>query len=1132
MYLNEFLSGGVDVRRIFATLNLYIMIMVVGGLASPVAFGQSTTGAITGILKDPNGATVPQAQVLTRNEATGVETRGVSNDEGFYRLANLQPGEYTVTVEAKGFKKFAITKQVLSIGDTLRLDFTLEIGSVSETVMVETSAVSVNTEDGQLGKVLRDPAGLPVLSGAGGRNVLSLAGTQPGVVYAGQLSGQQAGVFSANGQRAQANNYIFDGGDSNDLAINVPDAVQGISPNAVQEFRLITGAFKAEYGRNSGAIVELVPRTGGNVWHGGATEVFRNTKLNAVPFFQKSVPGGTPEKFASGLPRKPQWNTNDFDANFGGAIKKDKSFFFISYLGFRRRQGVVASATVFNDAQRQDIQRFGTSQSKALLALIPAASTGSTLFSSPSNSLNRDQGLARYDHHFSEKNQFSATYFIEDQTFTDPFAFGGGNVPGFGTSGTLRFQNVILRETHIFSPTLVNEARVSYHRRSTLSVIPANNTKLSSLGLSAIRPDDPSAEGPPNFRLAGFDQFGNTIQGPQGRADNTFQYTDNLSWTRGHHNWKFGGEFRTYAQNQVFDFENNGLAIIDGSGTSQGIVPRDPTAPPVSDVINDFEHNFATVFVQTSAGRRGYRTRSLNLFGQDDWKVSSNFTVNLGLRWEYNTGLKDIRDRVFTFRPGQQSTVFPDAPVGIVYPGDAGITRSTYNEGKKNFAPRAGFAWDVLRNGKLSVRGGYGLFYDVPISELTLQFLLAAPFAINPNTVFTDYNNPWLGSRSNPIPQPFPFTPIPRGGRFDFTKIAPVGLTVMDPNFGSPYGQQWDLQVQYELKRDWLLEAAYVGTNGVHLLNRREIDPADPTPTAAFPNPSTGNTNPRRILNKGNPQNAKFGGAVFGGITDQLTDANSNYNSLQLGVTKRFSQGFSMTHAYTWGHAIDNASGLRVGSQIFGGNPRADRGNSEQDVRQRYVFSYRWEAPWMAAQTGFVGHLVGGWGFSGVTTFQGGTPFSITEPTDRCLCASGNQRPDLVAGNITLFDPRSTTAVPGRPNSLFDGTGGGSLTAASNPFFRRVGRATSFALGAGRFGNLGRNTMRGPGINNWDLALFKRTKLTERQQLEFRGEFFNLFNHAQFTTSADTGNIGSLNFGKIQGTLDPRIIQLALRYTF
>jgi hypothetical protein len=459
----------------------------------------------------------------------------------------------------------------------------------------------------------------------------------------------------------------------------------------------------------------------------------------------------------------------------------------------------------------------------------------------------------------------------------------------------------------------------------------------------------------------------------------------------------------------------------------------------------------------------------------------------------------------------------------LVYVGDQGIPRSTYPEDFNNFAPRFGFAWDALKNGKLSLRGGYGIFYDAPITELTLQFLGQAPFGINPVVLSVDYKNPYVTSRENPIPQPFPFTPVPRGGRFDFTTIAPVALTVMDPGFKTPYGQQWDLQLQYQFRKEWLLDVGYVGSNGVKLLNRRELNPSIPGPGA-----TTTNTDRRRILNQNNPENAKFGGAVYSGITDQVSDANSNYNSLQVGMTRRFAGGLRISQAYTWAHGIDNASGLRVNSNI--GNARADRGNSEQDIRHRYVGTYYYELPWRKQQSGALGRILGGWGVSGITTFQTGGPFNITESADRCLCASGNQRPDYAGGTVQFFDPRSTSAVTGRANSWFDGTGGGTGSAAANPYFRRVGTGNSFAAGAGRFGNFGRNVFHGPGLNNWDIAAFKRTKISESHLLEFRTEFFNTFNHTQFDNP--TSSIASANFGRITSTRDPRIIQFSLRYMF
>lgn len=1085
------------------------------------ALAQGVTGSISGIVKDPNGAVVPGARVVARNVGTNAETPALTDGSGYYRFSNLVSGSYSIEVEAKGFRKATTSPQRLSTGDRLRIDVSLELGQVTETVTIEETATQVNTEDAQMGKALRDIPQLPILSGAAGRNPLALAVTQTGVSSYNPTP-NQPGSFSVNGQRVQGNNYLLDGGDSNDLAINVPDSVENISPNALAEFRIVTGAMKAEYGRAMGGVVEVTTKSGTNAWHGALSETFRNTKLNAAPFFAKSTTGGTKELNSSGFARNPQWNSNDFDAGIGGPIRKDKTFFNFTYLGFRRRQGERQSATVISDADRALVNQYGTPEAKNLIALVPRPNApGGVLLSSPTNQYTRDQGTGKLDHYFSAANHFSATYFREDQVSFAPFAFGGSTVPGFGTTGTLRFQNAVLRDTHTFTPNLFNEFRASYHRRGTLSVIPVNKTSVKSLGLTGIIPDDPSADGPPFVDISGLSGFGNTYQGPQGRADNTFQYIDNLSWTRGRHYLKFGGEFRTYAQNQVFDFINSGYIYMDGSGVAEGIV--DPIPGIANDALSDFARGFATEFDQANANRQGYRTRSFNGFVQDDWKIASNFTLNFGVRYEFNKGLVELRDRVATFRRGLQSTVFPDAPVGFVYPGDKDVSRSTYHEDYNNFAPRLGFAWDVFKNGKLAVRGGYGLFYDSPISELTLQFLGVPPYGIQPIILYTQYKDPYPTSLVNPTTQPFPFVPVPKGGHFDYTAIAPISQTVMDPNFRTPYGQMFNLSTQWQVHKDWLLDVGYVGSTGVKLLNRKELNPAIPGPGA-----TVGNTNQRRILNQNNPQNAAYGGAVYGSITNQLTDANSNYNSLQVSVTKRFSRGFSMTNAYTWAHGIDNASGLRVNSRWD--NPRADRGRSETDIRHRYVATFIYELPFFKGQHGAVGRVLGGWGISGVTTFQTGIPINITESQDRALNGAGAQRPDYIGGNIQILDPRRVDAVPGRPNSWFNGTGGGTGGALTNPYFRRVGTAASWAAGAGRYGNFGRNVLSGPGLNNWDLAAFKRIKIHESHEVEFRAEAFNAFNHTQF--SPPQGSIGSSTFGRITNTRDPRLMQLALRYQF
>jgi hypothetical protein len=718
------------------------------------------------------------------------------------------------------------------------------------------------------------------------------------------------------------------------------------------------------------------------------------------------------------------------------------------------------------------------------------------------------------------------TFFNEDQVFADPFAFGGSTIPGFGTTGNLRFTNLIASDFHTFSPRTVNEFRFSWHQRDTLSVVPVNRTSPADLGIEGIVPDDPAAAGPPRVDITGFTTFGNTIQGPQGRDDNTYQFVNNVSHNRGDHHLKFGGEYRTYYQNQTFDFINNGLYFFTGD---MGAIFGLPNIPGLNAALSDFARGLSIQYVQNSAGTPRYETSSYSLFIQDDWKVRRTFTLNLGLRYELDKPLVDSENRVNTFRLGQQSTVFPTAPIGMVFPGDAGIPPSTYQTDKNNFGPRFGFAWDVLGDARLSLRAGYGLYYDTVISETTLQFLTAPPFAIQPFTVCTTIDNPlenpvFGGICSPSIQQPFPFQPVSPGQPFDFAAIAPISMTINDPDFKTPYSHQYNINVQWEFIKNYLLEVGYVGTSGINLLARRQINPALLTPTA-----STANTEQRRVFNQNHPQLAAFGGAVFSGITNQETSANSNYNSLQVTLSKRFSKGLYFQNAYTWSHCIDNASGLR--SNVRYNDPRADRGNCDQDIRHRNVVSYIYELPLFKDQNGFAGKVLGGWQISGVTVLQTGTPFNITEPTDRSLSGAGSDRPDWVGtGPLEFFDPRNTNTSLGGPNRAFNGTGGGSATAATNPFFRRVGTGTSVAAGAGRFGSLGRNVFHGPGDIIFDFTMMKRTRVGENKILEFRSEFFNIFNHANFGNP--NGNIGNVNFGRITTSRDPRLIQFAVKFHF
>jgi outer membrane receptor protein involved in Fe transport len=1087
-----------------------IWLTVLGGAG---AWSQSVTGTVAGVVRDPHGAAIVGARVTARSTATNAQTVQSSNDEGFYRAANLVPGSYIVEVEAKGFRKTTVSPQEIGAADVLRLDVTLEIGQLAESVTVESSAVEINTEDAQSGKTMREISDLPLLSGDSGRNVLSLVGTQPGVV----TGAPNASGISVGGQRTGSNNFMLDGGDSNETLLATSDAVQSISPNAVSEFRVITGAMKAEYGRNSGAVVLVTTKSGGNAFHGIASETFRNTRLNATPFFLNAVPGGTTDRFADGSARKPQWNGNDFDVNAGGPIRKDKTFFFVSYLGFRRLQGVENSATVPTDGERAAIDAQGRPEARAILALIPHASSGDTLISAPVDSQTRNQGLAKVDHSFSQANRLSATYFIDDQADLTPFPNGNGAngtmVPGFGSANDTRWQNLVLRDTHSFSARVFQEFRLSLHRRGDLLGVPLNHTSLRSLGLSGIVPDNPSLEGPPRIVINGIGSFGNQFN-PRSFKRNNYQAVDNVSWVRGRHDLKFGAEYRKYFPNNISSFYNTGQITIDGSGTNNGAPLVPLIIPGLSAPLNDFANGYATSFTQQSTNRRAPRSHSINLFAQDDWKVRTNLTLNLGLRWEYNSGETDVRNQLVALRPGAQSVVFPDAPTGLVYPSDPNISDSTYRDDWNNFGPRFGFAWDPLKNGKVSVRGGYALLYDVPTNSSPTGL----PFAITTTVQNASYANPFATSLTNPISQPFPFQPATSGHRFDFTRFGTLTFGAMDPNFATPYAQEWSLQVQSRIRRNWLVEAGYLGSAGTRLFDFREGNPAIPGPGA-----TTNNTDRRRVLNQNNPQDAQFNGAVFGSILTNLTDANSNYHSLQVSVTRHFAGGLQMSQAYTWAHSIDNTSGLPGGvaslatsSSIRGG--RADRGNSGFDVRQRYVGRYLYELPWGRAARGARRRVLAGWGVSGITTFQSGLPFNITEPADRCLCSSGGQRPDYIGGAVQFFDPRSS-AAGSKPNQWFDPTR-----------FQRVGTGTSYALGAGRFGTLGRDVFHGPGINNWDLAAFKRVLLAENSRLEFRVELLNAVNHSQF--SDPVTSIADADFGRLRNTRDPRVVQLSMRIGF
>jgi len=1106
------------------------MAAVLAGLITVSAWGQAATGTIVGNVTDATGAAVVSANVVATNTGTNESWKASTNARGEYVFAEMTPGMYAISVQAPGFRKTTVSEQRLIVASTLRINVGLEIGQVTEAITVDAAPPQVNTDDAQLGQALTNIPDLPLLSGAGGRSILNLVSLQPGISVtqpAGEASPSSVGPFSVNGQRTQSNNFMLDGADDNDLAINTPDASNVISPEAVGEFRVITGPMNAEYGRFSGAIIETTTKSGTNSFHGEAEDYFRNKVLNANDFFLNEAGS-----------HRPQYSANDFDANVGGPIRRNKTFFFASYLGFRRAEGATSEGQVFSNAERAAVQANGVQVAKNLMALVPNANLGNDLWvGAPTDRFTRDQGLFRLDHRFSDSNNMFLSFFTERNLDNQPFAIFGAPLPGFGDLAANTFYNVTLGDTHTFSPTVINEATAAYHRLESPAGTPQNKTSPSSLGLTGTIPDDPGNAGPP-FTFVGNINFGNTYQGPQARYDNQWQYRDSLTWVKGRHTFKFGGEYDAFEQAQTFDFIDSGYMVFDGEMTQFLGAPLLPGLGANDPAVNDFANGETIFYDQATSGNGGYRVKFLAGYAQDDFKIARNFTLNLGLRYDYGSPITDVYNRLNQFRAGEQSTVYPSAPVGLVFPGDPGVPRGTYPADKTEFQPRFGFAWDPTGNGKLSIRGGFGMFYNDPETELELQFLGAVPYGFQLGVQgVTDITHPYQTSLTPLAQSPFPFTPVHPGQPFNFANFAPLGLFFMDPHFVTPYSFQYDMQVQYQVARNWVATAAYVGSQGRHLENRQDINPALPTPTASAQDEPF-----RRVYNINNPQDAAYGGAVFGGLPDQQSNGRERYSSLQLSLNKNFSNGLFMTNSYTWSHCIDDTSGLRGDLASGNGsinpfNAQRDMGNCDTDVRQAYIGSVVYNLPFFKDQRGFLGHVLGGFTISSVVTIQGGIPFDIFDSGDRSLTGAGGDRPNYLGGAVQFVDPRSNAfyGATGNLNNFFDGVGGQSASGCNasgvcNPWFARVGSGPSVAQGAGYYGNMGRNVFHGPGILNTDLSVSKSIRVTESQSLTIRGQAFNFFNHAQFLNP--DGNINDTTFGEVLADRNPRLIQLSLQYRF
>jgi hypothetical protein len=1090
---------------------------------------QTTQGGIVGAVRDEKGANILGAKITVTSPATGLQRSATTADNGVFRVLALPTGMYEVRAESPGFTTATVKDIEIGVDQVRTLDLVLRVSGTAETVTVEAHADLTQTESSKVGEIIdnRKVEDLPL----NGRDFAQLARLSPGVAVSGGGGGQQGGEgnvsgFSSNGQRSTSNNFLVDGVDNNNYFAG--EAAQLPSIDSIQEFEVQTNTFAAEYGRNSGSVVNLVTKSGTNQLHGSAYEFFRNDVLDARNFFnQKQFP-------------KAGLHLNQFGGTLGGPILKNRTFFFLNYEGFRRKAGITRITNVptldqragtFTDASGVQFTVPVNPTSAQIFQLYPKpnlTSASGNFISSPAQSDGTDQFLVKIDHRLRNSDNLSARYSRTRIDTFFPFTPGqsGTNVPGYGVNDNGADHLVAISYTRVFTPRTLNEARFGFTRSNTqlaTQLGPQATTYNINTGWPAGSPlglgNIPQLSFSGGFvsGSAAVSNLGGAIDQPNRTAINTFQWVDNVSHTTARHDIKLGADIRYTQLNRLYDL------AFSGQVSFSGLQNTAENGMNVPNALIDFAEGLSSGALQfVGDSHRNFRTTSYGIFGQDSFKLRKNLTLNYGLRYELNTVLHEAHGRLSTFRP-QNFTQFldPNNPniqtdlpalhaAGIVTQSDVG---GIYDPDHNNVAPRIGLAWDVFEDGKTVFRSGYGVFYETIIGNIPGNVMLNPPF-------LPDFFNA------------FPVWPA--------KTFAPSGfpvLTVTQQKLRTPYAQHYNLLMQHELPGKALMEIGYVGTSGTKLPRFRQIDQAFITPeqlqnltpdledrllilglppAAAHFLASNIASNPSTIAAIPNIARTPFFG--YAQLFQAEDTISSNYNSLQAKLDKRFSHGLSFLMAYTWSKSIDGASVFfgsgANGTTIFpqdNYNLKAERGLSDFDIRQRLSWSFLYELPNLRALPKVLGD---GWQLGGILSLQTGQPFSVLTGSDNSGTGLGNDRPDLIG------DPN---AGPHTVSRWFN-------TAAFTP---------NAAL---TFGNAGRNIVTGPGFHNFDFSVVKNTHFRERVNAQFRAEFFNITNHPNFALPANI--LAAPNFGTLFQTPDaaqnnvglgsggPRLIQFALKLSF
>lgn len=1120
-------------------LGALLKIQLIAALLVSTAWAQTSSGKITGQVTDSTGSAVVGATVTVTAVGTGLTRSTVSGDDGFYTLNEIRPTTYSISVNQTGFKNFKLERVVLQASQSLTLNVQLVVGAPSESVIVNGAAAQLDTTTATLEQVV-DPTRMVEMP-LNGRNAANLTTLVAGAVTAPSNNANQgnaktfptAVTIAVNGTRENMTGYYIDGARAVDTFSNVNQPFP--FPDALQEFSVQTSNYSAEYGEDAGGVVSVVTKSGTNQFHGDLFEFVRNRVFNAANYFG----------YTGGVKTVDPLKRNQFGGTIGGPVIRNRTFFFGGYQGTRIRDNqagqtafVPTTANMTGDfsnikgtikdpntglpvASKQIPTSEFDPASMKMLTFIPSGGTTGEVFYSTPIVQNFDEYILRGDDAISQKDRLMGRYFYD--RFYNVGSYGG-DLLAYRQGSTISSHNATIQETHIFSPNLLNVFQIGFMREVSIRQPPPGTPNVVDFGVPIYQP--PTAKAIQSISVSGYFSTGANPTAKFPRTE--FSYTDNVRWVHGKHSLSFGGIYQRDNFNMVNVLGLPGTFSFSGDTTGNALV--------------DFMTGRLRTFGQANGQHVKNRNWTVNVYADDSYRVNSELTLTFGVRYEPSRFWDDIlleQNQLFhpeNIAAGVHSTTYPNAPVGLLFSGDKGVPRLGTTGDYKNVSPRVGFAFSPGGAGKTSIRGGLGIFYDSVISPMVNNRMLGvAPYVatVSLTTPKGPFSNPYLGV-TNPFPAVFP-------PASNATFIQPVQVYTWDIHhkFITPEVYVGNLTVERKLGDGFVARVAYVGSRGEHMTVAYDQNTAVyiPYETGSTTSPCTLKTDQRRIYN--NPgstcNNSAPPSTPFSNVFTQNNGGSSWYHSAQLSLTRPLSHGLTILANYTWSKSTDNLSfGTDAVTFATKGNyvlpptmpnyRRFDQGLSDFNTAQVFVTSYVWQLPKLKAMNPVARHVLGGWETSGIFSAESGQPLNLTAGVDESKTGIGSDRAQW-------------NGTPG----YLKGNCIGVTTAC-----RQWLNPNAFSLpSVGTFGNVGKGQFIGPGFWDWDMAGAKDIPITERVGLQFRAEFFNVFNHTNFSYNAAGVTSGGTNspsvtqanpslssFGRILGSADPRIMQFALRLNF